>query len=159
MNRNALLSQTEATAFENQAREILLATEGKNWEKKFSLAKEGKKKGRTKTIEFSLPVLATIITKDLWYNNGMPKIQKVKLANMILKKVHDDNIEHVVTLLRSFLSDSEMNEYMRNFRKEQKDAPEKVHRIVSQLLTAAWFLYIPRQSSRGIYILFNIKKY
>lgn len=97
------LTIQQVTSFNATATARLISTCGENWKKEFLKAKQNHRDRKTKKIEFKLPVLAHIILDDLHDENGEIIMQERKLANMLMKKVHDHNPEHIHSLLNSFL--------------------------------------------------------
>ena len=131
-----ILTKEQKKNFERTAVDLLVKTCGKNWEEMFPEKQKNQEdreeKARRKKIKMEkchLPVLARIVLEDI-----KTDLAERKLVNMILKKIHDKNINDVMKLLRSFLSDAEIKSYMHHFKKNQKDAPEEALNIVSQIL-------------------------
>ena len=93
------LTKNQLKNFEGVATTILVAKEGENWQKAFRLYKIHKERKH-----FSMPVLANIVLFDL------QTIQKNKLANMVMKKIHDHDPSHVYKLLKTFMSPEQIKQ-------------------------------------------------
>ena len=125
-----IMTQDQISAFIETGRKMLVDVCGEDWKKDFLAAKQAKKDGLTKNIEFELPVLANLVMR------GLSGMSEHKLTKMIIKKVHAENVEQVHTLLKSYLTQEEIVSYWQSISANSDIKPE-VATSFERLLFAA----------------------